>query len=106
MVIVRGTTPEIICTIPEEIELTNAKEIWVSIGQSGKVINKTLSNNDVIINEHTLLLRLTQEETLSLSSFIDANIDIRILLNDDTALASINKGVIDVRNVIKGGVIE
>ncbi len=106
MFIVRGTTPDIIATIPATIEPTTIAEIWFSLSQAGKLIaHKDLSCGDILISEDKILIRLTQQETLALQTYTNAQMGLRLLLSDGTAMASRNVCMVDVHDVIEGGII-
>ena len=65
----------------------SAKEIVVTYEQKGKeIIEKR--KNDLTIENNIIWFRLTQEETLSLKSNSDIEVQIRILTADNQAPAS------------------
>lgn len=82
---IRGTTPTHHFTIPIEAELV--KEVRITYEQDGKLlVEKT--EEDCTIEEKTLSVRLTQEDTLKFSSKKKAELQVRILTTNGTALAT------------------
>ena len=105
MQLIRGTTPTIIINVTSDIDLTNITQVWVYISQRGAVvIDKDISSVQIDTEHKQISVILTQEETLALKAE-DALFQIRVLLSDDTALATIASEV-NVIEVYKGGVIE
>lgn len=106
MEIVRGTTPTIVITVKNEMDLTTIQEVWVYIAQQNKVKIDKLYQDVTIDAEHNKIsVKLEQEDTLKLKANQDALFQIRMLLTDDTALATIATEV-EVAEVYKDGVIE
>ena len=62
----RGTTPTYILSFPETIDLTTCDDILVSF--SDPSFNNLLrkEETDLVIDEHTISVYLSQEETLAL----------------------------------------
>lgn len=62
----RGTTPTYIFEFPEDIDLTEAEEIILTLtdGRYNKLLEADTSSLDV--EEHQISLYLTQEQTLAL----------------------------------------
>lgn len=70
----RGTTPELIFTLP--FEANALAEVWVTLAQMGKVIiNKTMAECQA--NGKELIVHLSQEETLKLDGNSQVNVQIR-----------------------------
>ena len=106
MQIVRGTTPTIEITIKNEMDLTAIQEVWVYIAQQTKVkVDKMLSDVSIDAEHNKISVRLEQEDTLALKAEQDALFQIRMLMTDQTALATVASKV-TVKEVYKGGVIE
>lgn len=104
--IIRGTTPTIEIVIKNDIDLSAVLEVWVYIAQQNKVkIDKLFS--DVTIDEESRIISVTldQEDTLALKADQDAVFQVRMLLENGTALATEAAKVV-VKEVYKGGVIE
>ena len=104
MQITRGTTPTILINIKNDIDMTTIHQVWIYISQQNKVkVDKEISDVDIDTEKRQISLRLEQEDTLALKSG-DAFFQIRILLEDGTALATVaNK--ISVIEIYKDGVL-
>lgn len=106
MEIVRGTTPTIDITVKNEMDLTTIQEIWVYIAQQKKVkIDKKISDVSIDAEHNKISVKLEQEDTLGLKAGQDTIFQIRMLLTDETALATIAKEI-TVAEVYKDGVIQ
>ena len=106
MEIVRGTTPTIVGTVKNEMDLTTIQEVWVYIAQQNKVKIDKLYQDVTIDAEHNKIsVKLEQEDTLKLKANQDALFQIRMLLTDGTALATIATEV-EVAEVYKDGIIQ
>ena len=113
MQFIRGTTPTIVITVKSDIDLTEVAEVWIYISQQNKVkVDKELSDVIFDYENKTMTVTLSQEDTLALKAD-KANISqilpptlfqIRVLMNDGTALATVASEV-EVIEVYKGGVI-
>lgn len=104
MQLIRGTTPTIIITVQTEIDLHQVAEVWIYISQQNKVkVDKQLENVTFNYEERTMTVTLSQEDTLNLKEG-DALFQIRLLLMDGTALATLASKV-DVKPIYKGGII-
>ena len=110
MQFIRGTTPTIIITVQSNIDLTDVAEVWIYISQQNKVkVDKKLSDITFDYEHKTMTVTLSQDDTLALKADT-ANVSqttlfqIRMLMNDDTALATVASEV-EVLEVYKGGVI-
>ncbi len=110
MVISRGTTPLIWIEVkPDELVLENIKEIWVSISQGGKlVVDRKLSDGTIELQDNSIVVKLTQQETLAMNTITKTLMGIRILLDNGEAYASSLdcSSELTVQNVVKGGLIE
>lgn len=96
----RGTTPQFVFKFP--FNVSELSVLYVTFWQgSGRKFDKTLS--DSTTQGDTLTVKLTQEETLSLSPGV-VNVQIRAKKPDGTALAS-NIISLDVKKILKGGEI-
>jgi hypothetical protein len=104
MEIIRGTTPTIIITITNKMDLTTIQAVWVYISQQNKVkVDKLFSDVVIDAENNKILVKLTQEDTLALKSG-DALFQIRLLLADGTALATIATDI-KILEIYKGGII-
>ena len=64
----KGTTPTYIFTFPEDVDISQADEIYVSIGDlNGEEILR-LTGNDLDVVDNTVQIYLDQAQTLALPS--------------------------------------
>lgn len=99
--IIRGTTPTHVFNT--DVNLSDCEEIFVTYAQKGIVIiNKNI--DDLELTSETVVVTLTQTDTLKLDTEYDVEIQIRALFDDGTAIAS-NIIKIDVERILKDGVI-
>lgn len=100
--ITRGTTPVLQFQLPFSGE--NLKEIWVTFWQNGEVVlNKDIGT--LLIEGDKITVRLTQKDTLLLSQSAGCSIQIRVLDQDDNAMAS-QIITCSVGKILKDGEIE
>lgn len=105
MQLIRGTTPTIIITVQTDIDLTQVAEVWIYISQQNKVkVDKQLEDVTFDYEHKTITVTLSQNDTLGLKAETDALFQIRLLLMNGTALATLASKV-TVKEVYKGGVI-
>ena len=98
---IRGTTPRLEFTLP--FDVSQIAEAYVTFCQSGRVaIEKRLDECEAEGN--MLSIRLTQEETLSLSTVHATEIQIRVRMLSGDALAS-NIIRVTTDRILKDGVI-
>ena len=106
MRIIRGTTPTITITVTSELDFTTIQQVWIYISQQNKVkIDKLISDVSFDPENKQILVTLSQDDTLALKAGSEALFQIRLLLNNETALATVASKV-DVLEVYKGVVIE
>lgn len=98
---IRGTTPQLDFSLP--FEVSNIKKAWVTFSQYNREIF-TLENEALSMDGSQVSVKLTQEQTLSLSQNNSVEIQLRILTHNDTALAS-NIMKTDVGRLLKDGEI-
>lgn len=106
MQIIRGTTPTIAITITNEMDLSTVQEVWVYIAQQNKVkVDKLLPDVTIDPENNKISVKLEQDDTLNLKANQDALFQIRMLLTDGTALATVATEI-KIGEVYKGGIIE
>ena len=105
---IRGTTPtHVFSKLP--ILASEIQEIWITYLQGGKPV-LTKEKDSVTFEDNiqeqtcTATVKLTQDETLAFTSG-QASVQVRILLTDDTALAS-DEVPLTVKRIIHDGKIE
>lgn len=62
----KGTTPTFTLTLPEEVDLTTAQNVYVTFEKGKKELRKT--GDDLVVTAHQVEVYLSQEETLSFPS--------------------------------------
>ena len=104
MQLIRGTTPTIVITVQTELDLHQVSQVWIYLSQQNKVkVDKLISNVTFDYDHRIINVTLSQEDTLALKAG-EALFQIRLLLMDDTALATIASNV-EVIEIYKDGVI-
>jgi hypothetical protein len=104
MQLIRGTTPTIVITVQTEIDLHQVSEVWIYISQQNKVrVDKQLDDVTFDYEHRIMSVTLSQDDTLALKEG-EALFQIRLLLVDGTALATLASKV-DVKPIYKPGVI-
>lgn len=98
---IRGTTPTFIFNLP--FDVSNIKSAYITIKSRGTEVEKAVT--DCSLNGTTITVKLTQEETLALPESQIAGVQLRVLTNDNEALAS-DVFPIKVEEILKEGVIE
>lgn len=99
----RGTTPTIILKLKTDLQMSEMKQIWVTM--KNLVFEKTYQIGDIQITEdNSLVIQLSQEDTLKFCSG-DVNVQVRLLNNSDKAYAS-NIKSLSVKSILKEGVIK
>lgn len=94
----RGSTSATTLTVPESLDLTAAKAVYVTFAQGGKLLTKKSGDPGLEIEANTLRVRMTQQETLDFAVG-PVEIQLRWLMPDGTAdgteVAKVyNKGVL------------
>lgn len=104
MQIIRGTTPTITVTVTNDIDLSMVTQVWVYVAQQNKPkISRDIETVTIDTEAKTFTVRFTQAETLELRAG-DCFFQMRVLLSDNTALATIAQKL-TVIDVYKGGEI-
>lgn len=104
MQIIRGTTPTIKINITSDIDLNNVIQVWVYIYQFGKCkVDKVIEDVVIDATNKKVSVTLTQDDTLELKAG-DALFQIRMLLDDGTALATVASKT-TIAEIYKDGVI-
>lgn len=104
-----GTTPDLAFTFPEEINLDEFTQVWVTFKSTRfcpKKYEKTYYISDVVINneEHTITVHMTQEDTLAMEGLNSVEVQFR-LLGPGTKARATNPLEIPIERILKGGVI-
>ena len=105
---IRGTTPTLEFNLPFLASLIKSAQIMISYIDNHKevIIEKKLE--DCVLGETTISTELTQEETLAFPAPITAEVQLRVVVNQDgkdTALAT-DIYTVKVKKLLKDGVLE
>lgn len=105
--LIRGTTPKLVFTSSNDLDLTILREIWFTIQQrsSGVELTYTLSDDKVKVNDETktIMVHMSQEETLSFNpEFVE--IQIRAVDGSGESYAT-DVFKVHMDRILKGGVI-
>ena len=92
---IRGTTPTITMKLPSKVSVSDIATAVVSIQQVGrkekidKHYEKNLLENEIVIGEdNSLMVMLSQKETLSLFAQKTTNLQLKVKTSDGTVLAT------------------
>lgn len=104
MELIRGTTPSIEISVQTEIDLHQVSEVWIYISQQKTVkVDKQIDDVTFDYENRKMTVKLSQDDTLGLKAG-DALFQIRLLLEDGTAVATI-ASEISIYEIYKQGVI-
>jgi len=101
----RGTTPTLYFHVTDDTDLNEIKEVWITLCNREISYNWKLTTDRVKIDveKKMIYIELTQEETLAFQIGM-AVAQVRVLMNDDKAYASINIPL-HIGNILKDGAI-
>ncbi len=102
---IRGTTPTLLYDLPFSASLIKSAEITIEYSDNLKKVLITKTLEDCELGEASISTRLTQEETLQLPAPASVLVQLRVLTNDDIALATEAMGV-EVKKLLAEDVIE
>jgi hypothetical protein len=99
---IRGTTPTITMKLPSNVPVKDIATAMVSIQQVGRKekIDKDLTEMTSDPVKNLLMVKLTQEDTLSLFAQKATNLQLKVKLNDGTVSATypMPLAVVDIIN--------
>ena len=102
---IRGTTPTLVFNLPFNTKII--KSLYITIRDynlnNSTILEKTLENCEV--TETSVSVTLTQEETLKFSNGSKIDVQLRLITNDNVALAS-QIFTTSIDKILKDGVIE
>lgn len=78
---IEATTPTLTLTLPDEINLENVDELYVTFSQYDKTLTKTLGENVVLISHNIIAVTLTQEETLEFVAARSVSVQVNWIIN-------------------------
>ena len=95
---IRGTTPTFTFTITNEtVDLTEAENVYVTIRQGSKEITKT--GEDLEVAARVVNVFLNQEESLSLSETVDAEVQINWTYLDPVDNTTVRRAATKVKSI-------
>lgn len=101
---IRGTTPTITMKLPSNVPVGDIDTAMVSIQQVGRKekIDKSLAKDEITkdVGKNLLMVKLTQEDTLSLFAQKATNLQLKVKLKDGTVSATypMPLAVVDIIN--------
>lgn len=105
---IRGTTPTLQFNLPFQASLIKAAQVLISYVDNYKevVIEKKL--DECVIGEMCISTELTQEETLAFPAPITAEVQLRVVVNQDEKDVTLATEVykVKVKKLLKDGVLE
>ena len=99
----RGTTPTVTLTLPEEVDLSTATVAYMSFGQNG-VDKFDIAISGLVLSGNTASATLTQAQTLMLEAGRMTQIQLR-WLDDDGVAYGTKIVLVPPAAIIKEGVI-
>jgi len=98
----RGTTPTVTLTLPDDVDLSSATAAYMSFGQNCKELF-SVSINNLVLSDNTASATLTQAQTLMLEAGRMTQIQLRWL--DDGVAYGTKIVQVPTDAIIKDGVI-
>ena len=102
---IKGTTPRLHFNLPIYTSIIKAAEIVLQYVDNAKTVNIERNLDECEVGEKSISAVLTQEETLALPAPALAKVQLRIVTNDGTALATLPYEV-TVKELLKESVLE
>lgn len=100
----RGTTPYFTATILDDVDLSTIKTAWLTFKQNGTIVLDKVTE-DLSINDKTISIRLSQEDTLAFVGGVSAYVQLRLLTDSELAYAT-DEEYFSVSGIIKDGEIK
>lgn len=97
-----GTTPELTFNLPFDTSII--KNLYITFKDRNKAIVLEKTEADCTMNNNSVTVELSQEETLQFEKRTKVRVQLRIKTTNDKALKS-NIIVIDIGDLLKEGVI-
>lgn len=105
---IRGTTPTLEFNLPFKASIIKSAQILISYVDNYKevVIEKKLE--DCVLGEASISTELSQEETLAFPAPITAEVQLRVVVNEDGKDIALATDVykVKVKKLLKDGVLE
>lgn len=100
---IRGTTPTLMFTTPYTADQVTSGYITFTM-RGDVVLDIPVSDDSVVISDNAISLTLTQQQTLSFQSKATSLVQLRLVLDDGSAVAS-NIIKITIGDILKDGEI-
>ena len=100
---IRGTTPTLMFTTPYTADQVTSGYITFTM-RGYVVLDIPVSDDSVVISDNAISLTLTQQQTLSFQSKATSLVQLRLVLDDGSAVAS-NIIKITIGDILKDGEI-
>lgn len=100
---IRGTTPTLMFTTPYTASQVMSGYITFTM-RGDVVLDIPVSDDSVVISDNAISLTLTQQQTLSFQSKATSLVQLRLVLDDDSVVAS-NIIKITIGDILKDGEI-
>lgn len=81
---IQGTTP----ILTFKINTTNIKELCIAFGQNGRTILEK-HKDDCTLTEESIILKLSQQDTLTLREYVPLQWQLKILDTNDIAMSTL-----------------
>lgn len=81
---IQGTTP----VLTFEVNTTNIKELCIAFGQNGRTILEK-HKDDCTLTEESIILKLSQQDTLTLREYVPLQWQLKILDTNDIAMSTL-----------------
>ena len=102
---IKGTTPTLQFKLPISTDVIKSAEIILRYVDNLKSVTIERTMEECEVGTNTISAVLTQEETLALPAPSIAEVQLRVLTNDDVALATLPIKV-SIKELLKESVIE
>ena len=89
----RGCTPTIICRLPEEVDLSLADNVYVTLGQGARKVTK--SGSDIEVSGSNVSIWLSQKDSLH---FNNINNTVKIQVN--WTYSAGNRGATTIKELV------
>lgn len=100
---IRGTTPTLMFTTPYTADQVTSGYITFTM-RGDVVLDVPVSDDSVVISDNAISLTLTQQQTLSFQSKATSLVQLRLVLDDGSVVAS-NIIKITIGDILKDGEI-
>ena len=82
-----GTTPTHTFKLPSQIDGSDISALRITYEQGGKIVLQK-EKNECTVSEHSIVVKLSQDESLLFSSNVPIRIQVKVLTTGDNVLVS------------------